>query len=122
MSLITFFLIDIITYLVYGKISDATRKKIPEISATVFSLFSRVFLLPYSFPQAIPPIPNHNHHLGDISKTDPINTIHERISTIINRVRIFYNNKNKCDVYIHIYFQNSTITKRAKNRSDFSKI
>ncbi|MEI6672097.1 MAG: hypothetical protein WCL02_01735 [bacterium] len=113
-SLIIFLLIVIITYLVYGKISDARRKIIPEINAALLSLFSRVFLLPYSFPQAIHPIPSPSHPFGDISKTDPTNVIHARISTIINRVRIFYNNKNKCPSTIYIYFQNSTITKLLK--------
>ena len=83
----------IITYLVYGKISDTIRKIRPEIRATFFNLFSRVFLLPYSFPQSIPPIPNPSPPFGDMSNTDPINTIPARISAIIKSVRIFYNNK-----------------------------
>jgi|GEM_PF-1092690 len=92
-SLTSFLLIDIIIYLVYGKKSDTSRKRIPEMRATFLNLFSRVFLLPYSFPPAIQPIPNPSQPFGDISKTDPINTIHAAISTIIKRVRIFYNNK-----------------------------
>lgn len=92
-SLMSFLLMGIIAYLVYGKISDAIRKRTPETSATFLSLFSRVFLLPYSFPPAIQPIPRPNPPFGDISRTDPINTIHERMSKMIKRVRIFYNNK-----------------------------
>lgn len=92
-SLTSFFLIVIIAYLVYGKISDAIRKRIPETKATFFNLFSRVFLLPYSFPHAIPPIHNPSHPFGDINNTDPMNTIPARISMIIKRVRIFLKNK-----------------------------
>ena len=88
-SLISFLLIGIIAYLVYGKMSDASRKRTPETSATFLSLFSRVFLLPYSLTPDIPPIPNPSPPFGDMSKTDPINTIHERISKMIKRVRIF---------------------------------
>jgi len=79
----------IIDYLVYGKIRDTTRKTIPEAKATFFNLFSRVFLLPYSLPPAIQPIPNPSQPFGDISKTDPINAIHEAIRIIIKKVRIF---------------------------------
>lgn len=93
MSLTSFLLIGIIAYLVYGKISDASKKRTPQTSAAFFNLFSRVFLLPYSFPPAIQPIPSPSQPFGDISKTDPINAIHEMISTIINKARIFYNNK-----------------------------
>jgi hypothetical protein len=92
-SLTSFLLNVIIDYLVYGKISDAKRKRRPEIKATFFNLFSRVFLLPYSLPPAIQPIPNPSQPFGDISKTDPINAIHAAIITIIKRIRIFYNNK-----------------------------
>lgn len=88
-SLTSFFLMDIIVYLVYGKTSDAIRNTIPETRATFLSLFSSVFLLPYSFPQAIQPIPKPNPPFGDMSKTDPINAIHARIRRIIKSVRIF---------------------------------
>ncbi len=64
-SLTSFFLMDIIVYLVYGKTSDAIRNTIPETRATFLSLFSSVFLLPYSFPQAIQPIPKPNPPFGD---------------------------------------------------------
>ena len=92
-SLTSFLLIDIIIYLVYGKIRDTTRKISPEISAAFLNLVSSVFLLPYSLPPAIQPIHSPNQPFGDISKTDHINNIHERISTIIKRVRIFFHNK-----------------------------
>ena len=82
-------IVNPIIYLVYGKISEARRKATPETRANFLSLFSRVFLLPYSLPPAIPPIPNPRPPLGDISKTDQMNAIPARISTIIKRVRIF---------------------------------
>lgn len=89
----SFFFTESIVYLVYGKISATRTNKILEISATFLSLVSRVFLLPYSFPPDIPPIPNPKPPFGDISNTDPINAIHATISTIIKRVRIFLHNK-----------------------------
>lgn len=94
-SLTSFFLNVIIAYLVYGKISETRRKMIPETRATFLSLFSNVFLLPYSFPQAIPPIPSQSHPFGDIKSTDPMNAIPTSTSTIIKNVRIFYITKNK---------------------------
>lgn len=99
----SFLLIENIVYLVYGKIRETTTKTIPEIRATFLSLVSSVFLLPYSFPQDIPPIPNPSHHFGDINKTDQINAIHARISTIINRVRIFFTIKKINMYYTYIF-------------------
>jgi len=107
-SLTSFLLIGNIVYLVYGKISAAIRKITPVTTATFLSLFSNVFLLPYSLPQAIPPIPSPSHPFGDINITDPINAIHARISIIIKKVRIFCYNKNKCGTIIPIWLVNST--------------
>gem|GEM_PF-1916549 len=81
--------------MVYGKISETRRKRTPVTRATFLSLFSSVFLLQYSLPPAIPPIPNPKPPFGDISKTEATKAIHARTSTIIKRVCIFYNNKNK---------------------------
>lgn len=107
---------DIIIYLTYGKTSEETKNTIPEIRATFLSLVSRVFLLPYSLPPAIQPIPNPRPPFGDISKTDPINAIHERINITIKTIRMFFYNKNKVPDTIYIWLWNSTITKIAKNR------
>ncbi len=89
-SLISFFLNVIITYLVYGKISEERRKIIPATRATFLSLFSRVFLLPYSFPPAIPPIHSPSQPFGDISKTETTNAIPASTSMIIKNIRIFF--------------------------------
>ena len=86
----SFLFIESIVYLVYGKISDTTTNKTPVISAAFLSFVSRVFLLPYSFPPDIHPIPNPKPPFGDISNTDQIKVIHARISTIIKTVRIFF--------------------------------
>jgi hypothetical protein len=63
-------------------------KMIMETRATFLSLPSRDFLLPYSPAPDIPPIPNPIPPLGDINKTEPINTIPDRIIRIINKVRM----------------------------------
>ncbi len=87
-SFISFFLKVTIAYLVYGKISEARKNNKPEIRAAFLNLFSRVFLLPYSFPQAIHPIQSPSHPFGDISKTEVTKVIHASTRMIINSARI----------------------------------
>jgi hypothetical protein len=75
--------------------------------ATFFNVVSRDFLLPYSLTPDIPPIPIHNHHLGDINNTLHIKTIHE--TNIIAIKRLFIRNKqnnkiNAFNITIHFSF------------------
>ncbi|MBO4516934.1 hypothetical protein J5751_05955 [bacterium] len=64
-------------------------------TAIFFNFPSRDFLLPYSSPPPIPPMAAHNHHFGDISKTDVTKIIPIIIIKTINNVFIKIFQKNK---------------------------